>query len=55
MRLKQIIIQSRLTIIVLLTTPSSPRTNPPNKASNNAALTSSCPYILGHSECTSNL
>jgi hypothetical protein len=37
-------------ISFLFTTLSSPRTNPPNKAIKSAALTSSCPYILGQIE-----
>jgi hypothetical protein len=42
--------KKKIYYFILLTTLSSPRTNPPNKAIKSAALTSSCPYILGQSE-----
>jgi len=52
MRLKIIIKekQKKKHSFILFTTLSSPRTNPPNKAIKSAALTSSCPYILGQIE-----
>ncbi len=57
MRLKIIIKEKQKQNIIsfLFTTLSSPRTNPPNKAIKSAALTSSCPYILGQIEWTRSL
>lgn len=41
--------------LIWFTILSSPRTKPPNKAIKSAALTSSCPYILGQIEWTRSL